>query len=284
MAAVRAYRERGQRRLLTIDHPPSFESRWGHATPSHSGLSEVIEPSADAAIGRLRRYVTPEVVRSIRSSPPAGGLAPAWHNPWVSTLDAATVLAVVQEVTPRRVVEIGSGHSTRFLRFATDLAGSQAHLTSIDPAPRAEVDRLCDRVERSAFEDFSGDVVDGLEAGDIVYLDGSHRVLTNSDVVVFFLETLPRLPSGTVVHVHDVFLPDDYPPAWRERYYSEAYVLGALLLAAPHRFEILAANAHLERTRAAEVSEWWASVGGPPPLPVTRSSSFWFRWLGGSDK
>jgi hypothetical protein len=64
-----------------------------------------------------------------------------------------------------------------------------------------------------------------------VFFDGSHRVFMNSDVTTFFLDVVPRLPRGVLVGVHDVYLPDDYPPDWARRYYSEQYILAAMLLA-----------------------------------------------------
>lgn len=60
----------------------------------------------------------------------------------------------------------------------------------------------------------------------------------NSDVTVFFLDILPRLPAGILVGIHDIFLPYDYPPQWGERFYSEQYLLAAYLLAEGSHIEI----------------------------------------------
>jgi hypothetical protein len=57
-------------------------------------------------------------------------------------------------------------------------------------------------------------------------------------VTVFFLEVLPQLRPGALVHLHDVFLPDDYPPAWINRLYSEQYLLGVMLLCEARRFAL----------------------------------------------
>ena len=64
----------------------------------------------------------------------------------------------------------------------------------------------------------------------------------NSDVAVFFLDILPNLAPGVVVHIHDVFLPDDYPPQWIERYYSEQYLLACYLLAESTKFDVILPN------------------------------------------
>jgi hypothetical protein len=85
-------------------------------------------------------------------------------------------------------------------------------------------------VIRKPLEAVDLSVFSPLEAGDLLFFDGSHRVFMNSDVAVFFLEVLPSLPAGVLVGIHDVYLPDDYPADIAERYYSEQYMLAAYLL------------------------------------------------------
>src|SRR5205085_7340172 len=80
---------------------------------------------------------------------------------------------------------------------------------------------------------------DALAAGDILFIDGSHRVFMNSDVAVLFLDVLPRLKPGVLVHIHDIYLPSDYPPRIIDWYYSEQYMLAAALLAGHQNFRVL---------------------------------------------
>ena len=105
-----------------------------------------------------------------------------------------------------------------------------ARIVSVDPEPRASIDALCDDVVRAGLEYSDLSLFNQLEAGDILFFDGSHRTFTNSDVTVFFLEIIPRLKPGITVHIHDIFLPVDYPPEWSRRLYSEQYMLAAMLL------------------------------------------------------
>jgi hypothetical protein len=67
----------------------------------------------------------------------------------------------------------------------------------------------------------------------------------NSDVTVFFLEVLPRLKSGVLVHIHDIALPYDYPRAWRDWYYNEQYLLATALLMPQANFEVVLPNAFI---------------------------------------
>jgi hypothetical protein len=102
----------------------------------------------------------------------------------------------------------------------------------VDPNPRAAIDELCDEVIRAGLETVDIDDIAGrLGPGDVVLFDGTHQILQNSDVAVFFLELLPRLDQSVLLAVDDIWLPDDYPPFWLERHYSEQYMLAAMLLA-----------------------------------------------------
>jgi hypothetical protein len=122
-------------------------------------------------------------------------------------------------------------HSTKFARRAIRDHGLPTRIVSIDPDPRDEIDALCDTAIRESLEQIDLNVVDELERGDIVFIDGSHHCFMNSDVTVFFLDILPRLKPGTLVQFHDLMLPYDYPLEWIERYYSEQYLLAAYLQA-----------------------------------------------------
>jgi len=140
----------------------------------------------------------------------------------------------------RRYLEVGSGHSTRFVRRSCRDHGLAMTITSIDPQPRAEVDALCDAVIRRPLEALDAAVVDQLEANDILMIDSSHRCFQNSDVTAVFLDLLPRLKVGVLVYLDDIYLPLDYPPKWLDHWYSEQYLLAVLLLAdAGRRYEVL---------------------------------------------
>jgi hypothetical protein len=117
-------------------------------------------------------------------------------------------------------------------------------LVCLDPAPRASVDSIADKIEKARLEDSDLTVFDTLAPNDVVFFDGSHRCLQNSDVTVFFLEVIPRLKPGVVVGIHDIFWPRDYPDSWFGRYYSEQYILGAFMLPFGSRFPLIFSSAY----------------------------------------
>jgi methyltransferase family protein len=148
------------------------------------------------AAGSILRHIPQD---SVENDPQA----PFWNNTWFTGLDAASLVGFLLSRTPKRYVEIGSGFSTLFCRRAVKEGDLRTTITSVDPHPRAEIDSLCDQIIRAPLEDCDPLLFDQLESGDILFFDGSHRALPNSDVTVFFLEILPRLKPGIIVQVHE---------------------------------------------------------------------------------
>ena len=155
--------------------------------------------------------------------------APRWNQDWFPRLDAAAAYVLVRDRRPRHIVEVGSGHSTRFLARAIRDGGLATELTAIDPAPRAAIGGRDVRIVRGTVHAAGTAPFAALEAGDMLFIDSSHILMPGTDVDFLFNRVLPALPSGVLVHVHDVFLPDDYPAAWEWRGYNEQLGVAALL-------------------------------------------------------
>jgi predicted O-methyltransferase YrrM len=160
----------------------------------------------------------------------AGGAGPArFDQSWFPRLDAAAAYALARREKPRRIVEIGSGHSTRFLARAVGDGGLATRITCIDPAPRATLAKLPVEHVPALLRDADAAWFDTLAAGDILFIDSSHIAMPGTDVDRLFLDVLPRLAAGVLVHVHDVTLPEAYPAEWAWRGYNEQLLVGALL-------------------------------------------------------
>jgi len=97
----------------------------------------------------------------------------------------------------------------------------------------------------------------------------------NSDATVIFLDVLPNLPPGVLVHFHDIFLPDDYPPDWIGRYYSEQYLLAAYLLAKGNAVEVLQPNYFISRDP--ELSRFLEPLWEDFPHITRHGASFWLK-------
>jgi hypothetical protein len=232
---------------VVTDYPVSDKPRYGHKTPPHPIILSLIERHRDEYRAFLRDLERLQpLISSIKfNDSEVEPTEPYWNNPWLPPRDGAAFLRFILDGKPKRFMEIGSGNSTKFARLAVDHGKTGTTITSIDPQPRAEIDQICDRVIRKGLQDVDLGIFDELEAGDILSFDGSHRLFADSDVAVFFLEVLPRLKAGVIIQVHDIFWPNDYPPSWGDRFYSEQYMLGQLLILASDKIRILVANAFI---------------------------------------
>jgi len=156
-----------------------------------------------------------------------------WKNTQFSGLDAMLLYAHVVKHRPETVIEIGSGYSSLVTQSAMAENGA-GRMVCIDPEPRTDItlragiEFIPSRIQAMD----PRELANMLKPGDIVFYDGSHTVKTGSDAVFFYLKVLPYLPSGVLVHSHDVRLP--YPRNRKalteaKLYWGEGYLLMAHL-------------------------------------------------------
>jgi predicted O-methyltransferase YrrM len=138
---------------------------------------------------------------------------------------------------PKRIIEVGSGYSTLMaVRAVQTNKGDDPlyrceHIV-IEPYENHWLERLNIKVVREKIEDLDMQMFQGLEANDILFIDSSHIVRPRGDIVVEYLELLPALKAGVIVHIHDIFSPRDYPADWivdKVYFWNEQYLLEAFL-------------------------------------------------------
>lgn len=252
--------------------------RYGDSEPVHQRIESMLAAELPNFETRLREFVrfVDELLLISRDVDGEHPQAAYWLNGFLPGLDAVTLYGLVASRQPSVFCEIGSGHSTRFAYAAKHAHSPGTAIVSIDPEPRNDISQLCDTVMRTPLQDCDLTIFERLNPGDVLFLDGSHRVLQNSDVSVFFLEILPALKSGVLVHIHDIFWPFDYPSEWASRMYSEQYMLGVLLLFGAAGIEIILGNAYIAyRTDLTSIFDrlWTA----PHLAGIERTgASFWF--------
>jgi Methyltransferase domain len=175
-------------------------------------------------LGLVEEYANE--LAAIGSAPPP---APRWDQDWFPRLDAAAAYAMVRATRPKRIVEVGSGHSTRFMARAVADGGLDTRITAIDPKPRAAIRGLNVEWLQSHVETLPYGLFAALGANDILFIDSSHQLKPGSDVEFLMGEVIPRLPHGVRVHFHDIFLPDAYPGQWAWRRYNEQAAVASLI-------------------------------------------------------
>jgi Methyltransferase domain len=197
------------------------------------------------------------------------------NNGLFGGLDALVAYCMVRHFQPRLIVEIGSGFSSLILGEAL-MKNNAPNLVCIDPSPqnflRQNLPGLHSLVQKRV-QDIDVDFFSQLNPGDILFIDSSHSVKIGGDVNYLFLEVLPRLKAGVIVHIHDIFLPFDYRRDWvmeQFRFWTEQYLLQAFLMF-NSQFEVLMANSYLNHYQPEELKAAF------PTLPSWRGGSFWMR-------
>ena len=151
--------------------------------------------------------------------------------------DAEYFYNFVRHFKPRRIIEIGSGQSTLVAKLAiqanmTDDATYACRQICIEPYEVPWLESIGVEVHRAKVEEIAPSFVDNLDANDIFFIDSSHVIRPQGDVLCEYLTILGRLRAGVLVHVHDIFTPRDYPEPWvisDRRMWNEQYLLEAFL-------------------------------------------------------
>ena len=204
------------------------------------------------------------------------------HNPYFGPVDGEVLYGMVRFFRPKRILEIGSGFSTllsakAILSNRADDAEYHCLLMVVDPFPSS---LLCKRffsfleVRRIEAQALRFEDVDELEADDILFIDSSHVLKTGSDVQWLYLELLPRVKPGVLVHIHDVFLPMEYPKDYvkeRFRFWNEQYLLQAFLTF-NKEFEVLWAGNYMKLKHPDKLAEVFSSYDS-----LATPVSFWLR-------
>ncbi len=172
--------------------------------------------------------------------------------------DAEFLYQLVRKMKPKQIVEIGSGNSTLLVRDAIERnrAESPAYTcrhSCIEPYEAPWLESAGVTVLRKRVEEAPRELFAGLESGDLLFIDSSHVIRPQGDVLTEYLQILPALRKGVIVHVHDIFSPRDYPQEWvaqRLWLWNEQYLLEAFL-SENRAWKILAAlnllkNRHFE--------------------------------------
>lgn len=263
-------------RTLLGGTPGGFFIPYRHAAGVRSAAYSALEPLFHASMPAMSDWLAHidavgEELQALDGPPPA----PRWGQDWFPRLDGAALYAIVRHQRPRHILEIGSGHSTRFVAQAIQDGGIACAVTCIDPAPRADIGRLPVTLHRRLFAAADADLARSLAAGDILFIDSSHVAMPGTDVDLLLNTVLPRLQPGVLVHVHDIFLPDPYPPSWAWRGYNEQVVVAGLLHGGGYAIRFAS---HFVATRYSDrLAE--STVAGLPLLAGALESSLWLEKL-----
>jgi predicted O-methyltransferase YrrM len=204
----------------------------------------------------------------------------AYDNEFYIWGDAELLYSIVRHFKPRRIVEIGSGQSTLLSLKAvarnkeTD-PDYECEITCVEPYENHWLDGLDVEVVRQVVQDLPDSMFARLGPNDILFIDSSHIIRPQGDVVVEVLTILPKLAPGVLVHVHDVFTPRDYLEEFiveRMRLWNEQYLLEAFLTF-NDRYRVLCALNYLKHKYPAETAAAFPKLG--ERMSAVEPGSFW---------
>ena len=192
-------------------------------------------------------------------------IKPSWINGYFSGLDTYALYGLIRKLQPKQYFEIGSGFSTKVAHMAKLDGALDMKIISLDPCPRSTIQPIVDELIPKSLESAQGakDIPDRLQQGDILFIDSSHRLFANSDCMHLYLNIIPHLKKGVYIHIHDIYLPYDYPQFMCDRYYNENYALAIFLIANPDYFDVVLPNYYISKNEVFQdsINALFASPG-----------------------
>jgi hypothetical protein len=163
------------------------------------------------------------------------------YGPGYPFLDSMLLYFMIRDIKPRKYIEIGSGVSTYICSLASkenEKTGSSLDITCIDPFPQENLYKIPKvNILKDEIQNVDLCFFDQLREGDILFIDSTHILKIDGDVPYLYLEIIPRLENGVIIHIHDIHFPYNipYPPQYyifgnkRPVFWNEAMLLQAFL-------------------------------------------------------
>ena len=200
------------------------------------GIEHDIEEMKSELLNLLSRYLI-----EFSAIPPYEKLEEEGFGPGCTGVDALTLYMMIRHLKPRRYVEVGSGLSTYYCSLASERNAAEGHplnIICIEPHPYEKLYTIPGiQVISKEVQDIEISLFQQLEIGDVLFIDSTHIVKIDGDVPFLYLEVLPILKAGVVIHIHDAPFPYNvpYPPelcvfgqTWPV-FWNEAMILQAFL-------------------------------------------------------
>ncbi|MBQ3403430.1 MAG: class I SAM-dependent methyltransferase [Synergistaceae bacterium] len=230
----------------------------------------------------LRSFSYNDELAAIPTEKPSGGSREYYYNCGAyCSGDGEYLYSMVRKFRPSRIIEVGSGFSTLMInnaisRNVQECGGYSCVHECIEPYEQPWLETLPVKVIRSRLEDVDREIFRELGKNDMLIIDSSHIIRPQGDVVTEYLEILPVLTSGVIVHVHDIFTPKDYLDSWLYddvRLWNEQYLLEAFMTF-NSEFEILGALNYLTHHYYNELAEKFPVFSRQPGR---EPGAFWIR-------
>ena len=263
-----------------VDHyyDPLFDYR---RLPKDRARTTYVEMNADVQIKFVSTFNYSEELRAFPLDRVDDPVRYYLRNGSFEAGDAELYYSIVRKTKPRRIIEVGSGFSTRVAMEAISRNRQEDNnytcsVTCIEPYEMPWLSKLDVQLVRKKVEDMDLSIFQELETGDILFIDSSHMIRPGGDVTFEILNILPSVKKGVLVHFHDIFTPADYPVDWLKhsfRFWNEQYLLEAFLTG-NNNFEVTCALNFL-------ATHHWKQIEHAFPLmamaTIKQPGSIWLR-------
>lgn len=192
--------------------------------------------------------------------------------------DAEIYYQIIRKYNPKKIIEIGSGHSTLIALEAVKknlfLNSTKTSITCIEPFENKWLENFKINLIRQKIEDLKFDISKNLNKNDILFIDSSHIINPDNDVLKLYLEILPKLKKGVIIHIHDIFTPRNYLNDWvfnKIRFWNEQYLVETMLINSK-KYEILLSLNYLKNEHFK-----YLKTNCPYLKKIHQPSSLWLR-------
>lgn len=151
-------------------------------------------------------------------------------------MDSRLLFYFLQKNKPKKIIEIGCGNSTLLTYNTKKMFNLDIEIICIEPYPSDYLKKMHSQNKilliNDKLENIDLEIFKNLTCDDILFIDSTHVVKLDSDVMYYFTKILPLLNKGVLVHIHDIFFPFDYPMEWSKQgiFWNEQYFLYIFLL------------------------------------------------------
>lgn len=199
-------------------------------------------------------YYSDELLQIPLNKPENNLIRYYYNNSAFGSGDAEFLYSIIRYIKPRKIIEIGSGFSTILMLKAIQKNTEKdpnylCEITAIEPFENRWLSELDIKLVRAKVETIKPSFFDCLDENDILFIDSSHMIKREGDILFEYLEIFSSLNSGVLIHVHDIFTPYDYPLKWIKegsRFWNEQYLLEAIL-SHSNRFQIIGSLNYLSK-------------------------------------
>lgn len=203
------------------------------------------------------------------------------NNCFYGHCDVNVLYSILRDKKPGRIIECGSGFTSRLIAETLEKYNSRCKYTAVDPYPAKALGSLpIVKAIKERAQDLPVEFYQTLQAGDILFIDSSHIAAADTDSTFLILEVLPKLNSGVIIHFHDIFLPEGYPEHWLKQgfFWNEQYLLHAFLQY-NRAFKVLWISHYMHLEHSHVMQEAFASWQYPKEKKYAGGHALWIEKL-----